>query len=166
MALTLVLLIGFGIIVLMGDMLAPVLASLVLAYLLEAPVQVMERWRVPRGLAVLLVFVLFTALLLLVFFALVPLLAQQVAQLVENLPGILDRAQALLLALPDRYPELFSREQVESISRALRGELLVMGRGLLSLLSFQSVVMLITAIVYLVLVPFLVFFFLWDKRRR
>lgn len=164
-ALTLVLLVGFGIVVLMGDMLASVMASLVIAYLLEAPVQVMERWHLPRGLAVLLVFLLFTALLLVVFFALVPLLARQVAQLVENLPGILDRAEALLLALPERYPQFFSREQVVALTEALRGELLVMGRGLLSSVSFQSVVMLITAIVYLVLVPFLVFFFLWDKRK-
>ncbi len=161
-ALTLVLLTGLGVVVFFGDMLAPVFASLVIAYLLEGVVQKLERW-LPRGLAVLVVFALFIAGFVLVLFALVPTLTQQVAQLVENLPDMLDRGQAALLQLPERYPDFFSRDQVISILAAIRQESVGLGRAVVSSISVASVVRLFTLVVYTILVPLLVFFFLKDK---
>ncbi|MEJ2592792.1 MAG: AI-2E family transporter, partial [Candidatus Thiodiazotropha sp.] len=45
--LTLFLLLFFGIVITMGNMLAPVLASIVIAYLLEGVVALLERRSVP-----------------------------------------------------------------------------------------------------------------------
>jgi len=39
---------GFAIIITMGDMLAPLLASIVIAYLLEGLITLMGRWGMPR----------------------------------------------------------------------------------------------------------------------
>lgn len=163
--LALVLLGGLGIILFMGDMLAPVIASLVIAYLLEALVQSLQRYRIPRGIGVVLVFFLFLAVVLLVFFALMPLITRQFAQLVDNLPYILDRGQTALLRLPEKYPQLFSTDQVKALMEGLRNESLQIARRVLASISFQSVVMLFMGLVYLVLVPFLVFFFLMDKKQ-
>lgn len=43
--LTLALIIGFAVVLIMGDMLAPVFASIVIAYLLEGLVAYLQRWR-------------------------------------------------------------------------------------------------------------------------
>jgi putative permease len=61
--LTVVLVVGASIILIMGRDLAPVLASIVIAYLLEGVVRILQRWlRLPRLLATFVVFVLFSVL--------------------------------------------------------------------------------------------------------
>ncbi|NIP88764.1 MAG: AI-2E family transporter, partial [Gammaproteobacteria bacterium] len=52
--LALLLVVLFAVVVLWGDMLAPVLAAIVIAYLLEGVVRVFERVRLPRVVAVLI----------------------------------------------------------------------------------------------------------------
>ena len=55
-----------------------------------------------------------------------------------------------------------STEQVMEVTSRLRGELLTVGQNLL-LVSVDRIASVVTVIVYLFLVPFLVFFFLKDK---
>lgn len=164
MGLAVVLLLGFGFFLFFGGMLVPVIAAVVLAYLLEGVVRQLERHGMPRMPAVVLVFSVFFAGLLLVFFLLIPVLIRQVSQLVDELPKILSASQALLLQLPEQYPQLFSQEQITDLILALRREALDLGQRLLTSFSMQSLVVLITLLVYLLLVPFLVFFFLKDKK--
>ena len=66
--LTLFLLLLFVVVVLMGNMLAPLLAAVVIAYLLEGLVGVLEKSRMPRLIAVLVVYFAF---LLFVFLSLI-----------------------------------------------------------------------------------------------
>jgi putative permease len=161
--LTLVLVIGFAVVLTMGDMLAPALASIVIAYLLEGIVSSLERRRLPRLVAVLVVFVAFMLILLLVIFGLLPLLSRQLTQLAQQLPMMITQGQHLLMQLPERYPELVTVEQVQDLTVMVRRELASMGQTLLSM-SLSSVVGFITIVVYLILVPLLVFFFLKDKQ--
>ncbi len=163
--LAVVLIVGFAAFLVLGSMLAPVLAALVLAYLLEGVVRMLERRRVPRLLAVNVVFLFFFVGLLLLFFAIIPVVAGQIAQLIDELPRILNAAQALVLQLPQQYPQFFSEEQVTEMIFAVRREALDFGQRLVTSFSVQSVLVLITLLVYLVLLPFLVFFFLKDKAR-
>lgn len=160
--LAVLLIVGFAIVVLMGRMLAPVIASVVVAYLLEGLVQSLERWRIPRLLAVMLVFLLFMACLLFMMFALLPLLLHQVTQLFQQLPDMIAKGQDLLLGLPEQYPHLVDERQIRELMGATRAELAALGQRVLSL-SLASVVSLITLGVYLILMPLLVFFFLKDK---
>ncbi len=164
MGLAVVLLAGFFIVFLTGDMLAPVIASIIIAYLLEGLVGVFERNGLPRLVAVLLVFLGFTAFMAFVTFALLPLLSRQATQLFQLLPDMLTNGQEALMRLPQRYPELFSEEQVRDLIDSIRIEALSYGQHAVSL-SVSSVVSLITIAVYLVLMPLLVFFFLKDKDR-
>jgi putative permease len=83
---------------------------------------------------------------------------------VNRLPDMLTRAQDLLLTLPERYPGLVSVDQAHEISTAVSQEFLGYARDVLSL-SLSSVVGALTALVYLVLLPLLVFFFLKDKEK-
>ncbi len=164
-ALSVLLLILVGVVVFFGNMLAPVFASIVIAYLLEGVVAALERRGLRRTLAVTLVFLLFLGLAVVMALLLVPTLSRQVADLVENLPNIVDRGQAALLNLPEYYPQLFSQDQVKGLIATLRGELGDYGKAVLASLSLQSVVRLFTLLLYAILVPLLIFFFLKDKRQ-
>lgn len=163
--LVIVLLVGIGIITVFGRMLAPVLAALVIAYLLEGLVKALERRRVPRLLAVSAVFVLFLAFLAVFSLVLIPELSGQLASLVDQLPEIVEKGRDALLRLPEQYPGAISEEQVRSVMALIGQESGRYGRHILASLSLQSVVVVITALIYLVLVPFMVFFFLKDKDR-
>lgn len=154
----------FAMIFFFGRMVVPFLAGLVVAYLLEGLVRFLVEWKVPRLLAVLLVFFSFMTSMFFVLFWLLPLLTRQLAQLVQQIPGIITETQKLLLQLPERYPKLISDEQVVQFASALRTELFNFGQKLLTF-SVASVMGLITIIVYLIIVPMLVFFFLKDKDR-
>jgi putative permease len=159
-----VLLAGFVTIYLAGDMLAPVLASIIIAYLLEGVVGYLERLGVPRFIAVIIVFSGFLAFLVFVIFGLMPLLSRQATQLFQQLPTMIARGQDALLTLPERYPQLFSEEQVRDLIGSIRAETLGYGQRVVTI-SLASVVGIIAWIVYLILMPLMVFFFLKDKQR-
>ena len=65
--------------------------------------------------------------------------------------------------LPEMYPDLVSQTQIDEIMTAMRLELTSWGQAIVSI-SMSSVVGLITVLIYLVLLPLLVFFFLKDKQ--
>jgi len=146
----------------LGAWLAPMFASIVIAYLLEAVVNRLQRFGMPRMLAVLIVFLLFMALLLFLLFGLVPLVSRQLSQLAQQLPNYIEQGRELLKQLPQAYPDLVSAEQAEHITAQLGQEITNLGQQALGW-SLASVVNVISLVVYLVLVPVLVFFLLKDK---
>ncbi|SEJ37981.1 MULTISPECIES: AI-2E family transporter [unclassified Pseudomonas] len=161
--LAVLLVLAFTIVLTLGGMLAPVLAGLVLAFLMHGMVAQLERLHVPEGGAVGLVFALFMGALGLFLLVLVPLLWHQLITLFNELPGMLAKWQSLLLLLPERYPHLVSDEQVLQAIEVARGEIGKFGQWALTF-SLSSLPLLINMMIYLVLVPILVFFFLKDRR--
>ncbi|AIS14437.1 AI-2E family transporter [Pseudomonas chlororaphis] len=160
--LAVLLFLAFTAVLTLGGMLAPVLAGMVLAYLMQGLVLTLERWRLPGGVAVGLVFALFMGLLLVFIVVVVPLLWHQLITLFNELPGMLAKWQSLLLLLPERYPHLVSDEQVLQAIEVARGEIGKFGQWALTF-SLSSLPLLVNIMIYLVLVPILVFFFLKDR---
>ncbi|MCO8312709.1 AI-2E family transporter [Pseudomonas mandelii] len=160
--LAVLLFLAFTAVLTLGGMLAPVLAGMVLAYLMQGLVVALERLRVPGGAAVGLVFALFMGLLLVFIVVVVPLLWHQLITLFNELPGMLAKWQSLLLLLPERYPHLVSDEQVLQAIEVARGEIGKFGQWALTF-SLSSLPLLVNIMIYLVLVPILVFFFLKDR---
>jgi putative permease len=152
----------FGVVLLLGQMLMPVLASIVIAYMLEGLVMLLERRGWPRIAAVVVVFVLFLAFVGSVLVGVLPLVYRQVSDLVQQLPSMLAQGQQLLMALPERYPELVDAAQVDAAMDAMRRQVVGYGQTVVSV-SVSSLVGVITLLVYLILTPLLVFFFLKDK---
>jgi len=147
----------FAVLMLLGGMLAPVLAAIVIAYLLEGLVRVLVARGLPRLVAVLLVFLGFIFFVAVVLFGLLPLVSTQATQLVQEIPAILGKGQATLHKLPELYPEIISVEQIDEIIVGIRSELTDWGQAALSP---SSVVGVTTVLVYLILLPLLLFFFL------
>ncbi|MCG6900738.1 MAG: AI-2E family transporter [Gammaproteobacteria bacterium] len=158
------LVIVFMVILTFGQMLAPVLAAIVIAYLLDGAVEKTHQLGAPRISAVTLVFILFMSFLVFTLLWLVPRLSYQVTQLVRELPNIITLGQNSLLQLPQKYPNLFTEAQVSDLIGTIRAEITSMSQRVLSL-SLPAVFGLISLVVYSILVPVLVFFFLKDKYR-
>lgn len=151
-------------VLLFGQILAPVFAAVVIAYLLDGLVERLIKQGVRRTFAVAGVSLLFfTGLVASVFF-LLPLVYRQAGLLLQQLPMMIAEVEGFVLQLPDRFPEVFSETQVVEIAANMRAEA---GRAAERILrgSFAIVPSLILLIVYLILVPFLVFFFLQDKAK-
>ncbi|QHD05847.1 AI-2E family transporter [Pseudomonas sp. R76] len=160
--LAVLLFLAFTAVLTLGGMLAPVLAGMVLAYLMQGLVTTLERLRLPGGVAVGLVFALFIGLLVVFIVVVLPLLWHQLITLFNELPGMLAKWQSLLLLLPERYPHLVSDEQVLQAIEVARGEIGKFGQWALTF-SLSSLPLLVNIMIYLVLVPILVFFFLKDR---
>ena len=92
----------------------------------------------------------------------VPIIGRQLITLTHEMPGIAVKLKALLLTLQQQYPALLAEEQllgmVDFISQRLAG----LGQTLLSL-SLATIPNLIAILIYGVLIPLMVFFFLKDK---
>jgi len=162
--LMLLLVLGFALVLTVGEILAPVLASVIIAYLLEGPVQRLQNWGMPRLLASVIVFLLFIAVVALLILVIVPTASQQLTQVIKELPKLLENGKDLLLELPFRYPNLFTESQVLELIDNITEEFTLFTQTLLS----QSVLVgvgLFYVMLYLVLIPFLVFFMLKDKVR-
>lgn len=182
------LLLGLLVIVLFGQMLTPVVASLVIAYLLEGGVARLRRLGLPRLISVIIVFASFMAMLVFLLFGLLPLVTRQIAAIVQQIPAYVAQAQGWLSTLPERYPNLvsgpetsgsadvilqaaegddlplalISQDQLSKILESVSAELVNYGAKVVSLSGVMSMVSLL---IFLVLMPVLVFFFLKDKRR-
>lgn len=162
--LAVVLALGFAIIISFGNKLAPLLTGLVLAYLLQGLVTQLRRWNVPHRLSVWIVFVLFVGALGTLFGVIAPLVWRQMFNLFNELPRMLTEWQSQLMHLPERYPAFVSEEQIARLMHTASGEFGQLGQWLLSQ-SLASLPMLLTILVYLILVPILVFFFLMDNQK-
>ena len=162
-ALAIILIVSFVLIYSLTDLLMPVFVSIVLAYLLEGLVNMAESRRMPRLPAVYLVFSVFMACLGFLLFYLIPMVSQQAVELVQHIPEIVNRAQTGIMRLPEMYPKLVSESKIQQIMFALQRELLTYGQNVLSF-SAASVVRLVSVMIYLFLVPMMVFFFLKDKQ--
>lgn len=159
--LAILLLVGFTTIMLMGDVLTPVIAAVVIAYVLEGMVKKLQRLKVPHLLAVVSVVILFIFILLIILLGLAPLLSKQLTQFFRELPNMLNRGQEILMTLPQQYP-FISVTQIEDIVTSIHVELAAFGQKVVSL-SVSSAFDLFTVLVYIIVVPLLVFFFLKDK---
>ncbi len=159
---SILLLVALVVVITMGEILAPFIAALVFAFLLQGGVNHLVRWRVPRIVAVLLVFLLFVGLFLTILIVLLPLIGRQAANLAGEVPAMVKHWQSVLLLLPDQYPQLISEAQLKDLLGQASLEVAGMAERLVSF-SVSTFPSLVVLMIYLVLVPLLVFFLLKDK---
>lgn len=162
-SLVVILMIISGLIYFLAGVLMPVFASIVIAYLLEGLVAKAENLGMPRLLAVCLVFSAFMVGLGFILFYLIPLVSQQTFELMQNIPDLVERAKYKILRLPQVYPTLITENRTQQILLSIQRELLSYGQNVLAF-SAASVMGLASVLIYLFLMPMLVFFFLKDKQ--
>ena len=145
-----------------GPLIVPVLVALIIAYLLDWPVVHLERFGLKRFTATGIVMLIFIGIMLTLILVIGPVLWQQSSNLVQETPHMVEQGKSFLLDLPDKYPSLISAEQVQSIVVTVETKVLDFGQVVLSA-SLNSLKDAVAWLIYLILVPLLVFFMLKDK---
>ena len=159
-----ILLAAFCILFFLSGLLAPLLVALVLAYLLEWPTVRLQRVGCSRTCATSAVLVVFAGILLVMVLIVAPVAWQQGINLTRDLPNMLNKLYVFAAELPKRYPALVDAGIIDIIVENLRSRLTGLGESLVKY-SLASLVGLMTLMIYLVLVPLMVFFLLKDKEQ-
>ena len=165
-AIYLVVFIGFIFIFLavFGTYLAPVLTGLIVAFLIQGIVVRLVAWGLPEVLAIGVVMILFLGALVALFVGILPLVWRQMNQTVDAMPGVIDRIAELVTDLSATYPTLFSEETVSAWLSTANAQLTELGGVFLQALVGQ-LPNAFGLVIFLLLVPISVFFFLKDRDR-
>ncbi|MFU2077150.1 AI-2E family transporter [Avibacterium endocarditidis] len=164
MALLAILLFGFIAIYFFSDLLAPLLVAIVLAYLLEMPIRMLnEKLKFPRLLATILVLGGFISIVLIIALVLIPTLVNQTINLFSELPHMFNSLNDWLRSLPENYPQVVDYQMIDSFFTSVKSKILGFGESALKL-SISSIISLVSLGIYAFLVPLMVFFLLKDKQ--
>jgi putative permease len=147
-----------------GDILTPLLAALVLAFLNQGLSLRLQNAGFPHWLAVGISYLVFIAIFFGVCLGLLPLVWRQLLSLAAEAPRMLEQGQQFLNVLPERYPDVFTAQQISDIVSMAQAELAGMGPGVVTR-TFASIPGLLTVMIYMILIPMLVFFFLKDRQQ-
>ena len=91
-----------------------------------------------------------------------PVIWQQSSNLLQEVPQMVGQGHTYLLALPEQYPHLVSAEQIGNVITLVNDKLIEWGQVALKA-SLNSISNVVALLIYLILVPLMVFFFLKDK---
>ena len=149
---------------LFGKLLAPVFVSVVFAYLMYGCVKQIEKLKCPHMLAVNLVFIVFLGVLVFALFFLVPLLWEQLSNLINELPFKIKQVEGYIDYLSQEYPAYISKDQINQWVSSFQTDFARMGQFALSF-SIATISNVLMLVVYLVLVPLMVYFFVKDSNQ-
>ncbi|MEX0298228.1 MAG: AI-2E family transporter [Kordiimonas sp.] len=148
--------------VIFAKMLAPAIAAIVIAFLLDGPITWLRKHGARQSIAFISVYLGFIMVSLIAVLAVIPPLVQQIGQFISDTPAMVASVQEALLSLQTSLPEIISEEPVQTRFARLGDEVANVGPRLLQS-SVTGVTGAVSYIVYMVLVPVMVFFFLKDK---
>lgn len=157
------LIVAVLLLVTIGDILAPILASIVLAYLMQGLAGRLQSTGLPPWVGVTVAYILFIGIFFGVTLGLLPLVWRQLVSLATEAPRMLEQGRQLLAVLPARYPEIFSQQQINQMVTLAQAEMGGMGQKLVAR-SLSTIPSILTVLVYMILIPILVFFFLKDRQ--
>ena len=160
--LMLLLTVGLGVLLLFGGVLAPLIAAIIIAYLMQGLVEILLRRGLSSRIAFVLVYAVFIGVFLSMLLFLLPSAWNQLRRLMNELPSLISQWQASLLLLPENYPNLVSEQQIREFINGVQGELGGYGQSVLEY-SLASIPSIISTVVFIVLVPILVYFVMKDK---
>lgn len=145
-----------------GGILMPALVAAIIAYLLDWPVVQLTRLKLSRVYATSIVLLVFITISVLLFVVLVPVVSQQSINLISESPEIWKEGQQWLLKLPDNYPNFVQVAHIQQMLQGVNERVVAFGETLISA-SFSSLADFAALLIYLILVPLMVFFMLKDK---
>ena len=145
-----------------GGILMPVIVAAIIAYLLDWPVTRLQQRGINRTLATSITLVLFILVSILMLVGLVPIISKQSVNLVQELPLIWDSAQKWLASLPQKYPDLIEVDYIKTTMASMNEKLVGVGQQVISI-SVSSLFNVAALLIYMILVPLMIFFMLKDK---
>lgn len=151
------LIFSFFFIIFFGNVLLPVIISIVIAFLLNGFMTTLLRFNISQKLSLSITLIVFFGFYLSLFMAL-PSIGTEINNLLQNLPTIVSSFQQTLIEM-NNY---FSEEDIDQIFANLSNQISVLLSSALGQLA-GTVSLMFNAILYAIMIPLMVFFFLKDK---
>ena len=151
------LIFSFFFIILFGNVLLPVIVSIVIAFLLNGFMTTLIKYNLSQKLSLSITLIVFFGFYLSLFMAL-PSIGTEINNLLQNLPIIVSSFQQNLIEM-NNY---FSEEEIDQIFANLSNQISVLLSSALGQLA-GTVSLMFNAILYAIMIPLMVFFFLKDK---
>lgn len=155
------LLIALVLIYFIGSLITPFFIALLIAYLLNGAMAFFGSKGASKRTSLFLAFIIFTAFYVSIFM-LLPLITSQIGSLINELPAIANYVEKLAQNLLKAYPEIFSQSQVDGLAGSITSFFPTIAEQILIQMNAGFSAMM-NALIYIILIPFFVFFFLKDK---
>jgi putative permease len=136
--------------------------SLIFAYLLIGMQKRLEAYGLNSSVALIFTYSFFLLIGIALMVWLVPLVYQQLQSLVLEIPKWVKTFTVFIQTVPENYPDLVSSDQITTFLQSLSGQITAISEEFLkaSIAGIQNTV---TIAINLILLPILVFFFLFDR---
>ncbi len=154
---------GFFTIKVFGGILTPVFVSIGIAILLQVWVSLLQKYEVAPTVAFWLVFTAFIILFIASLLYLLPLLWRQCMNLVSETPAIIQNGKTAIADFILAKHAYVNDDLLENMLVSISDETQDVAKRAVSF-SLASIPGLLTWIIYIILVPLLVFFFLRDHK--
>lgn len=152
------------ILVFWGGILAPILIAIVLAFLLQGLVDRLQRLGLGHVLSVFVVFFTFLTACGVFIGVMVPIIWRQAVRLVQDVPRMFTVIRTEVQKFAEGHSEFVSQTAIDELTNSLANESTNLGQWLVSF-SLSSIPSLFSLVIYLVLVPLVMFFLLKDQER-
>jgi putative permease len=160
--LSIILIVSIIVLVTLGNILGPFIAAIIITFLLQGVVNNLQRLGFRRLTAVFTTYLLFLLGFISVLIVIIPIIVRQTSLLLRELPAMVVQLKELLTSFPEKFSAYIGPDQLQLILVRGSEEVAKLAEQLLSF-SISSFPSLLAVMIYIVLVPLLVFFMLKDK---
>ena len=145
------------------EILTPFIISIVVAYLLVGLQKKIETYGVTQTVSTIIAFSVFIIIGAAMFTWLIPLLYVQLQSFVLDIPRLFNEFLNFVSTIPAAFPDLVNSDQISVFFQAVSSELSSITQNIVksSISGIQST---ITVLLYIILFPILVYFFLFDRK--
>ncbi|NBV28747.1 AI-2E family transporter [bacterium] len=145
----------------MGDILTPFFVGLIIAYLLQHPINLLAK-KTSYSTASIIVFTVFSSLVLTLMIIIMPAIFLQIERLGMELPHILAQFKAALIGFAQKYPAILPQETLNKALGYLQQGSEVASQEILKI-CIKMIPSALSFAVGIVLIPLIVFFLNKDK---
>ena len=157
------LLIFFIVISFFGSVLTPFIISIIVAYLLVGMQKKIQSYNISEKVSLVITFSIFIVTGATLVIWLVPLLYSQLQAFVLDVPNLINNFRDFISELPSKFPDLVSSDQITIFFQAVSEEISAIAQNIVKT-SISSIQSAITVLLYIILFPILVYFFLFDRK--
>ena len=144
-------------------MLTPFIISIVVAYLLVGMQKKIQSYNINENLSLAITFSIFIITGAALVIWLVPLLYTQLQAFILDVPDLINNFREFISELPSKFPDLVSTDQITIFFQAVSEEITAIAQNIVKT-SISSIQSAITVLLYIILFPILVYFFLFDRK--
>lgn len=160
--LSIMLVVSFLVLATLGNILGPFIAAVIIAFLLQGLVNNLQKFGFSSLASVFTTYLVFLLAFVSTLIVIIPIIFRQTSLLLRELPTMVAKLKELLTSFPEKLSPYIGPEQLQLILVRGSEELANLAEQLLSF-SISSFPNLLGVMIYIVLVPLLVFFMLKDK---